>query len=58
MVVERMRILETLPLDPATVTVSPNRMGRSKRMMMPDTKLAKISLSPKLKPTVMAAASH
>ena len=57
-VVARMRIRETTPLTWPTVTVSPTRIGRSSRMIRPDTKFAKISWRPKPRPTVRAARSH
>ena len=40
------------------VTMSPTRTGRSKRMIRPETKLAKISCKPKPNPKLMAATSH
>jgi hypothetical protein len=40
------------------VTMSPIRIGSSKRMMMPLMKLATISCSPKPMPTPRAATSH
>ena len=53
-----MRMRVTVPSMLLTVTVSPTRMGCSKRRMMPEMKLAKISWRPKPMPRVMAAASH
>ena len=58
MVVARICMRETLPVWPPTVTKSPMRIGRSKRMINPETKLAKISCKPKPSPTVIAAANH
>ena len=40
------------------VTTSPTRTGRSKRMIRPEMKLAKISCKPKPNPKLMAATSH
>ena len=57
-VVARMRIRETTPVTSPTVTTSPTRIGRSKRMIRPETKLAKISCRPKPRPTLIAATSH
>ena len=57
-VVARIRILETVPERPFKVTISPTRIWRSKRMMIPETKLAKISCKPKPKPTERAATNH
>ncbi|MOA45104.1 hypothetical protein D3C78_1674700 [compost metagenome] len=58
MVVARMRILLTEPEKVPIVMVSPIRIGRSNRMIRPETKLAKISCSPKPNPTVKPAANH
>ncbi len=58
MVVARMRIFDTTPETSPTVTISPTRMGRSKRMMRPLMKLATISCRPKPIPTLNAATSH
>jgi len=41
--VARIRILETVPFTSPTVTMSPTRIGRSNKMMSPETKFAKIS---------------
>ena len=57
-VVARIRIRVTVPLTPPTVTVSPIRTGRSNNRIKPETKLAKISCSPKPRPTPTAATSH
>ena len=57
-VVARMRIRETTPLTSSMVTTSPTRTGRSKRMIRPEMKLAKISCRPKPNPTPMPATSH
>ena len=57
-VVPRMRIFETIPVVSPTVIVSPIRMGRSKRIIKPETKFAKISCSPNPSPTVIAAINH
>ena len=48
----------TVPLTSPTVTVSPTRTGRSKRMIRPLTKLATISWRPKPNPTPRAAMIH
>ena len=57
-VVARISIRVTRPWTPATVTMSPTRTGRSSSTIKPATKLAKISWSPKPRPTEMAAAIH
>ena len=51
-------ILSTVPETPLMVTMSPTRIGFSKRRMMPEMKFAKISWSPKPRPTERAATSH
>ncbi|MNC74612.1 hypothetical protein D3C75_1259960 [compost metagenome] len=53
-----MRILLTEPEKLPIVMVSPIRIGRSNRIIRPETKLAKISCKPKPSPTVKPAASH
>ncbi len=58
MVVARMRMRLTVPDRLPMVTTSPMRTGFSKRMIRPETKLAKISCSPKPSPTDSAATSH
>lgn len=57
-VVARMRILVTVPSLSPIVTMSPTRIGRSNRMMMPLMKLATISCRPNPMPTPRAATSH
>ncbi|MNC55481.1 hypothetical protein D3C76_1367860 [compost metagenome] len=57
-VVERMRILLTVPEMVPMVTVSPIRTGRSNSMMMPEMKLETICCMPKPIPTERPAASH
>src|SRR5574344_1501171 len=57
-VVERIRILLTVPDRPFRVIISPTRNCLSNKRIMPDTKLAKISCKPKPKPTDNAATSH
>ena len=56
--VARIRIFETVPETPPTVTVSPTRIGRSNSRIRPETKFAKISWSPKPSPRPTAATSH
>ena len=58
MVVARMRILLTVPDRLFRVTMSPTRSWRSNKMMIPETKLPKISCKPKPKPTDKAATNH
>ena len=58
MVVARMRIRETVPVTSLMVITSPTRIGRSIRIIKPETKLANISCKPKPNPTLMAASSH
>ena len=53
-----MRMRLTVLEMPPTVTVSPDGMGRSNKIIKPETKLAKISCKPKPKPTVTAATNH
>ncbi|MNJ67543.1 hypothetical protein D3C77_637260 [compost metagenome] len=57
-VVARMRIRETVPEKEPMVTVSPIRTGRSNSMMMPETKLERISFMPKPIPTDRPPATH
>ena len=58
MVVDLIRILLTVPDNPDRVIISPTRICLSKRIIKPDTKLAKISCKPKPKPTDKAATNH
>ena len=58
MVVARIRIRLTFPVISPIETMSPMRTGRSNSRISPETKLAKISCSPKPSPTVMAATSQ
>ncbi len=47
----------TLPVIPETVTISPTRIGRSRRRMIPQTKFETISCKPKPRPTPRAAST-
>jgi hypothetical protein len=58
MVVARIRTRDTVPVASPTVTMSPTRIGRSRSRMIPETKFATISCSPKPSPTPRAAISH